>query len=90
MKRNANPNDVIIVRQKVLFWIIIVAAVVAISVGIVGLGHVQSSDNTSTNTTTVDRNNSGLFSINKQDYLLMKKYSLLPVGWDTVKKETQS
>ncbi|MCH9658150.1 hypothetical protein K0U27_05550 [archaeon] len=68
MKRNARPDDVMVVKQKVLFWIIIVAAVVAISVGIVGLGHVQSSDNTSTNTTTVDRNNSSPFSINKQDY----------------------
>ena len=68
MKRNASPCDVMRVRQKVLFWIIIVAAVVAISVVIVGLGYVQSSDNPSTNTTTMDRNNSGPFSINKQDY----------------------
>ena len=80
MKRNANPNDVIIVRQKVLFWIIIVAAVVAISVGIVGLGHVQSSDNTSTNTTTVDRNNSGPFSINKQDYTSDEKIFFVASG----------
>jgi hypothetical protein len=77
MKRNASPSDVTRVRQKVLLWIIVVAAVVTINVGIVNLGHVQSSGSTSTNLIIVDRNYSGPFSINKQDYTSDEKSSLL-------------
>lgn len=80
MKRNASLSDVMRMRQKALFWIIIVAAVVAISVVMVGLGHMQSSDNPSTNTTTVDRNYSGPFSINKQDYTSDEKIFFVASG----------
>ena len=87
MKRNASPSDVMRVRQRVLFWIIMVATVVAISVVIVGLGYVQSSDNPSTNTITVDRNNSDPFSINKQVYTFDEKMFFVASGIGYDKKE---
>ena len=51
-----------------MFWIIIVAAVIAITVGIIGLGYMQSSGSITTTTTTVDWTASGPFSINKQTF----------------------
>jgi len=67
MKRNTNSNKTTRVQQNTLFWIIIVAVVIAITVGIISLGYMQSSGNTTT--TTMDWTASGPFSINKQDFL---------------------
>lgn len=85
MKRNTSSGKTTRVQQNVLFWIIIVAAVVAIIIGIGGLGYMQSSDNiTTSTTTTADWIASGPFSINKQDYTFDEKIFFVAsrIGYD--------
>jgi len=78
MKRNTSSGKTTRVQQNTLFWIIIIAAVVAITIGIVGLGYMQSSGNITT--TTVDWTASGPFSINKQDYTSDEKIFFVASG----------
>jgi hypothetical protein len=82
MKRNTSSGKTTRTYRNGLFWIIIVAAVVAITVGIVGLGYMQSSGNISVTTTatTVDWISSGPFSINKQDYTSDEKLFFVASG----------
>ena len=42
MNKNSNPNKETRKQQNVLFLIIIIAAVITITVGIIGLGYMQS------------------------------------------------
>jgi len=69
-----------------LFRIIIVAAVITITIGIIGLGYVQSPGNVSATTTvtTVDWTSYGPFSINKQDYASDEKifFVVSGIGYD--------
>ena len=84
MKRNTRIGKTIKFPQNTLYWIIIIAAVVSITVGVIGLEYMQSSGNTTTSitstTTTEDWTASGPFSINKQDYTSDEKIFFVASG----------
>ena len=82
MRKNFHPPKTTITRRDMLFWVIVIAAVITITIGIIGLGYMQSSGNISATTTatTVDWTSSGPFSINKQDYTSDEKIFFVASG----------